>query len=98
VDDLGAGYSGLSSFSQVEPDIVKLDMSLIRGVDASLAKSSLVKAMISLCSDELGVRVVCEGVETTAERDTLQRIGGDLLQGYLFAKPGSGFRGTSIFP
>jgi EAL domain-containing protein (putative c-di-GMP-specific phosphodiesterase class I) len=97
VDDLGAGYSGLSSFSQLEPDVAKLDMSLIRDVDGSTSKASLVKSMISVCVQDLGMRVVCEGVETVGERDTLQRVGADLFQGYLFAKPENTFRRTSIF-
>jgi EAL domain-containing protein (putative c-di-GMP-specific phosphodiesterase class I) len=97
VDDLGAGYSGLSSFSQLEPDVAKLDMSLIRDIDGSSAKASLVRSMISVCAQDLGIRVVCEGVETVGERDTLQRVGADLLQGYLFAKPENGFRRASIF-
>lgn len=97
VDDLGAGYSGLSSFSQLEPDVAKLDMSLIRDIDGSAPKASLVKSMISVCTDDLGIRVVCEGVETVGERDTLERMGADLLQGYLFAKPESTFRRKSIF-
>jgi EAL domain-containing protein (putative c-di-GMP-specific phosphodiesterase class I) len=87
VDDLGAGYAGLSSFSQLEPEIVKLDMSLIRGIDRSTRKASLVRSMISVCARDLGTRVVCEGVETEAERDTLDALGADLLQGYLFGKP-----------
>lgn len=97
VDDLGAGYSGLSSFSQLEPDIVKLDMSLIRDIDGSSSKASLVRSMISVCTQDLGVRVVCEGVETIGERDALARVGADLLQGYLFAKPDRAFRRGSIF-
>lgn len=97
IDDLGAGYSGLSSFSQLEPDVVKLDMSLIRDIDGSSSKASLVRSMISVCTQDLGVRVVCEGVETIGERDTLARVGADLLQGYLFAKPDRGFRKASIF-
>jgi len=97
IDDLGAGYAGLSSFSQLEPDVAKLDMSLVRGIDTSSSKASLVRSMIALCTKELGVRVVCEGVETEAERDTLHQLGADLLQGYLFARPGRDFRGQSIF-
>lgn len=97
VDDLGAGYSGLSSFSQLEPEVVKLDMSLVRDIDGSSAKASLVKSMISVCAHDLGIRVVCEGVETVGERDTLERVGADLLQGYLFAKPEKVFRRASIF-
>ncbi len=97
VDDLGAGYAGLSSFSQLEPELVKLDMSLIRDIDGSSAKASLVKSMISVCTQELGIRVVCDGVETVGERDALHRVGADLLQGFLFAKPDRTFRRTSIF-
>lgn len=87
VDDLGAGYAGLSSFSQLEPEIVKLDMSLIRGIDRSTRKASLVRSMISVCAKDLGTRVVCEGVETESERDALDALGADLLQGYLFGRP-----------
>lgn len=97
IDDLGAGYSGLSSFSQLDPDIVKLDMSLIRDIDGSSSKASLVRSMISVCAEDLGVKVVCEGVETVGERDTLARLGAELLQGFLFAKPENTFRRTSIF-
>lgn len=97
VDDLGAGYAGLSSFSQLEPDIVKLDMSLVRDIDTSASKASLVRSMIQVCTQELGMRVVCEGVETPAERDALEHLGADLLQGYLFGKPERGFRRESIF-
>jgi EAL domain-containing protein (putative c-di-GMP-specific phosphodiesterase class I) len=97
IDDLGAGYAGLSSFSQLEPEIAKLDMSLVRGIDASSRKSSLVRSMISVCRHELGTDVICEGVETDAERDTLQELGADLLQGNLFARPEPHFQ-ASIFP
>ncbi|HEX2877391.1 MAG TPA: EAL domain-containing response regulator [Polyangiaceae bacterium] len=97
VDDLGAGYSGLSSFAQLEPDVAKLDMSLIRDVDGSSSKASLVKSMISVCTQDLGIKVVCEGVETVGERDTLARVGAELYQGYLFAKPENAFRKASIF-
>jgi len=97
VDDLGAGYSGLSSFAQLEPDVAKLDMSLIRDIDGSSSKASLVKSMLSVCTQDLGIRVVCEGVETVGERDTLARVGADLYQGFLFAKPENTFRKASIF-
>ena len=91
VDDLGAGYAGLSSFSQLEPEFVKLDMSLVRGVDASTRKRSVIRAMAQLCTHDLTIEVISEGVETTQERDALTQEGCDLLQGYLFAKPGRGF-------
>lgn len=91
VDDLGAGYAGLSSFSQLEPDIAKLDMSLVRGIDQSPRKASIVRSMIAVCTRELGTGLVCEGVETKAECDTLLGLGADLLQGYLFGRPDRDF-------
>lgn len=90
IDDLGAGYAGLTSFATLQPEIVKLDMSLIRGVDRDSTRQKLVRSMTALCKD-LGMTVVAEGVETTAERDTLTELGCDLLQGYLFARPGRPF-------
>lgn len=97
VDNLGAGYAGLSSFEKLEPDVAKVDMSLIRGVDGSSRKANLVRAMIEVCQKELGAKVVCEGVETERERDTLADLGADLLQGYLFARPGREFKRGRIF-
>ena len=90
VDDLGAGYAGLSSFALLEPEFVKLDMSLIRDVDRSPIKQKLVKSMTTLCQD-MGLHVIAEGVETCAERDAVVDLGCDLLQGFLFARPGPGF-------
>jgi EAL domain-containing protein (putative c-di-GMP-specific phosphodiesterase class I) len=90
VDDLGAGYAGLNSFALLEPDIVKLDMCLVRDVDAAPVKRRLLQGLIEACRD-LGIRVVAEGVETLAERDTLLALGGELLQGYLFAGPDRAF-------
>jgi EAL domain-containing protein (putative c-di-GMP-specific phosphodiesterase class I) len=90
IDDLGAGYAGLTSFAQLEPDIVKLDMSLVRDVDSSLTKRRLIGSMIALCKD-MRILVVGEGVETTKERDVLLELGCDLLQGYLLSRPGPAF-------
>jgi EAL domain-containing protein (putative c-di-GMP-specific phosphodiesterase class I) len=90
VDDLGAGYSGFSTFTQLEPDVVKVDMSLIRGIEGSAMKQRLVGSVVTLCSD-LGILIVGEGIETAGERDALVGLGGDLCQGYLFARPGRGF-------
>jgi EAL domain-containing protein (putative c-di-GMP-specific phosphodiesterase class I) len=90
VDDLGAGYAGLSSFALLEPDIVKLDMTLVRDVDRSNVKQKLVASMTSVCRD-MGLLTVAEGVESRAERDTLIQLGCDLLQGFYFARPGPAF-------
>jgi EAL domain-containing protein (putative c-di-GMP-specific phosphodiesterase class I)/CheY-like chemotaxis protein len=90
IDDLGAGYAGLTSFATLEPEFVKLDMSLVRDVDKNPMKEKLVRSMTLLCKD-LGMMVVAEGVETQSERDLLVALGCDLLQGYLLAKPGRPF-------
>jgi EAL domain-containing protein (putative c-di-GMP-specific phosphodiesterase class I) len=86
VDDLGAGYAGLTSFTLLEPEIVKLDMKLVRDVNRSATKQKVIRSMTSLSKD-MGMRVVAEGVETEAERDTLLALECDLLQGFLFASP-----------
>jgi EAL domain-containing protein (putative c-di-GMP-specific phosphodiesterase class I) len=86
VDDLGAGYAGLASFAHLEPEVVKVDMSLIRGLDRSPMKQKLLSSIVALCQ-ELGIQMIAEGIETEAERETLVALGGDLCQGYLFARP-----------
>lgn len=90
IDDVGAGYAGLSSIASLEPEVMKIDMGLIRDIDVSSTKQKLVGAMASLCV-EMNVMVIAEGVETKTERDTLKRLGCDVMQGYLFAKPGKPF-------
>lgn len=90
VDDLGAGYAGLTCVADLAPDIVKIDMSLVRGVDGDPTRRRLVRAITDL-SAELGIRTVAEGVETVAERDVLAEMGCDLMQGFLFARPAPGF-------
>ncbi len=90
VDDLGAGYAGLTSFALLEPEFVKLDMSLIRDIEKSPTKRKVVRSMVNL-SQDMGMLVVGEGVETIADRDVLVELGCDFLQGYLFAKPAVAF-------
>ena len=90
IDDLGAGYAGLSSFVALEPEIVKLDISLVRGAHQSALKQRLIRSMTGLCA-EMGIRVVAEGVEEREERDCVRDCGCHLAQGYLFAKPGPPF-------
>jgi EAL domain-containing protein (putative c-di-GMP-specific phosphodiesterase class I) len=90
VDDLGAGYAGLTSFATLDPDIVKLDMNLVRGIESSAVKRKLVGSVSSLCR-EMEMLLVAEGVETAAERDVLAELGCDLFQGFLFARPASAF-------
>ncbi len=86
LDDLGAGSSGLAALGAIRPDVVKLDMSLVRGLDTSSARREIVSSLIRL-AHRLGMSVVAEGVETHAERDLLVDLGCDLLQGYLLGRP-----------
>ena len=90
IDDLGAGYAGLSSIATLEPDFVKLDMSLTRDLASSPIRQRLVASMVDACRDT-GMRLVAEGVETVHELAKLSELGCDLLQGYHFARPSADF-------
>lgn len=90
IDDLGAGYAGLTSIAMLEPDFVKLDMSLTRDLASSPVKQRLVASMVQMCND-VGMRLVAEGVETGLELTILRELGCDLLQGYHFARPSPEF-------
>ncbi len=89
VDDLGSGYAGLNTFALLQPDVVKLDMELIRGVDTSTTNAKVVESMTRL-GGELGFEIVAEGIETVAELETLRGLGCGLLQGFLLARPAKG--------
>lgn len=91
IDDLGAGYAGLGSFALLEPEVVKIDMALVRDVDKNPMKKRLIASIASFCRD-MGMLVVGEGVETPAERDALVEVGCGLLQGYLIGRPGKALR------
>lgn len=95
IDDLGEGYSGLTSLARVGPEFVKLDMSLVRGLDRLPTQRHIVRSTVQLCR-VLGAEVIAEGVETEAERDALLELGCELLQGYLFARPAPGFAEPSL--
>lgn len=86
IDDFGAGYAGLGLLSKFQPDIVKLDMALIRDIDTDKVKRTIVRNTLNMLSD-LGIQAVCEGIETVGEYDTLSDLGVTLMQGYLLAKP-----------
>jgi len=87
IDDFGAGYAGLNLLADFQPDLIKLDMALIRGIDQDSVRQILVESTLEMCR-KLGVRVIAEGVETHGELEVLRAMGIELFQGYLFAKPG----------
>jgi len=86
LDDFGAGHSGLNLLAQFAPDVIKLDMELIRGIDASMPRRMIVEAVVRMCA-QMGITIIAEGVETRAELDAIRRLGIDLVQGYLLARP-----------
>jgi EAL domain-containing protein (putative c-di-GMP-specific phosphodiesterase class I) len=86
VDDLGAGYAGLSSFATLEPDYVKLDMSLVHGIHESVLRQRVVRSVLTL-AQELNIRVIAEGVEKEEEFACLHGLGVRYIQGYLIGRP-----------
>jgi EAL domain-containing protein (putative c-di-GMP-specific phosphodiesterase class I) len=86
IDDFGAGFAGLGLLAAFQPDIVKLDMDLIRNIDTDKPKRTIVSHTLSMLRD-LGITPLCEGIETVEEYQCLADLGVSLMQGYLFAKP-----------
>ena len=97
IDDFGAGYAGLNLLAEFQPNIIKLDRKLIQDIDASQPRRSIVRAVLSVCTD-LAITPLAEGVETEAEYRTLRALGIDLFQGYLFARPGFEALPEPVFP
>lgn len=86
IDDFGAGYSGLNLLADFTPDLLKLDMHLVRGIDQDRKRQAIARHGAALAL-ELGIAVIAEGIETADESHALQDLGIDLQQGYLFARP-----------
>ena len=97
LDDFGAGYAGLNLLASFQPDFIKLDMELIRGIGASHARRTIVVGVVAIAR-QLGIAVIAEGVETEDELDTLRATGIHLFQGYLFAKPAVASLPTAWLP
>jgi EAL domain-containing protein (putative c-di-GMP-specific phosphodiesterase class I) len=90
IDDFGTGYSSLKYLQNLPIDTLKIDQSFVRDLDplsgGDSGNGAIVRAIVTL-AQQLGLRVVAEGVETNEELDLLRGLGCDLVQGYLFAKP-----------
>src|SRR5690606_12259076 len=86
IDDLGAGSSGLRTWSELMPDFVKIDRYFVTGIDTDPTKLAFVRSMLAM-GRTLGCQVIAEGVETRAECRELVNLGLDRLQGYLFGRP-----------
>jgi EAL domain-containing protein (putative c-di-GMP-specific phosphodiesterase class I) len=85
VDDAGSGYAGLGSIANLEPDFIKLDISLITGIDTNLIKRNLVETMVNFANEQ-GTRVIAEGVERAEELETVQALGVHFVQGFYLKK------------
>ena len=90
IDDFGTGYSSLKYLQNLPIDTLKIDQTFVRNLDplsdGQTGNGAIVRAIVSL-AQQLGLRVVAEGVETDAEFELLRQLGCDLVQGYLFARP-----------
>ncbi|MGM0631403.1 MAG: EAL domain-containing protein [Pseudomonadota bacterium] len=86
IDDFGAGYAGLNLLADFQPDILKIDMKLIRDVNENKVKQTLVRS-IQKIGEELGIQLIAEGIETENEYKYLRDSGITLMQGYYFQKP-----------
>lgn len=93
LDDFGAGTAGLNALVDVDPDIIKLDMHLIRNIHESGIRQALIRSVLNF-ADALGILVLAEGVETVEEYRYLRGLGIDLYQGFLFARPKVDFLAT----
>ncbi|MDB5971975.1 MAG: signaling protein containing domain [Hydrocarboniphaga sp.] len=97
IDDFGAGYAGLNLLADFQPDLVKIDMSLVRGIQSNGPRQAIVRGIWQVCTD-LGIDVIAEGVETREEYQWFAQLGVRLFQGYLFAKPGFECLPPVLFP
>ena len=86
IDDFGAGYAGLNLLASIQPDILKIDMSLLRGISECGPRQAIVRAIYNMSID-LGIELLAEGVEQESEYKWLRDLGISLYQGYLFGKP-----------
>ncbi|PLS18087.1 EAL domain-containing protein [Bacillus sp. M6-12] len=86
IDDTGAGYASLHTISEIMPDIIKIDRSVIQNIDSNSVKESMLKGLL-LIANEAGAAVVAEGIESEKEAMVLSRNKVDLAQGYYYAKP-----------
>jgi EAL domain-containing protein (putative c-di-GMP-specific phosphodiesterase class I) len=87
IDDFGAGYAGLNLLAEFQPDYIKLDLQLVRGIDSSRVRQVIVKGIKQVC-DELDIKIIAECVETREEYHCLRDAGITLYQGFYFARPG----------
>jgi EAL domain-containing protein (putative c-di-GMP-specific phosphodiesterase class I) len=87
VDDAGAGFASLRHILELAPDVIKLDISIVRDIDTERAHRAVASALVGF-AHEIGTDLIAEGVETVEEAKTLADLGIQVMQGYHFARPG----------
>lgn len=97
IDDFGSGYSGLNLLAYFQPDLIKLDMHLVRDIDRAGPRQAIARGVLQVC-DDLGIEVIAEGVETLGEYTWFRRVGVQLFQGYLLARPAFEALEMPVFP
>ncbi len=86
LDDVGSGYSSLNLIAKLKPQIIKIDMELIHGIDHDSARQVIVQSLVNIAR-EIGAKVLAEGVETYQELETVRNMNIDLVQGYYLGRP-----------
>jgi len=97
IDDFGAGHAGLGLLAKFQPDFIKLDMELVRGIDSSLPRRLIVEGVVRMAA-WLGITVIAEGIETVGELDALRALGIRYMQGFLLARPGLRSLPVAVLP
>ena len=88
LDDYGSGYSNEGNLITLDPDFIKIDISIIRGIESDPNKQEVVRNIVSY-AHQRGMQIVAEGIETAAELRTSRALGADLFQGYFLSRPGA---------
>jgi EAL domain-containing protein (putative c-di-GMP-specific phosphodiesterase class I) len=86
VDDLGAGYAGLNAVALLSPEFIKIDMAMIRGIDMAPRRAKLIRRIVEFAND-VGIKLIAEGIETPQEAEAIAKLGCHLSQGYFFGRP-----------
>lgn len=97
IDDFGAGHAGLGLLARLQTDLVKLDMELVRGIDASQPRRMIVEGIVRMLT-RMGITVIAEGIETETELQVLRDLGVRYMQGYLIARPALQALPTPVLP
>ena len=86
IDDLGAGYAGLNAVALLSPNYIKIDMAMVRGIDQAPQRAKLIRRIVDFAND-VGIRLIAEGIETKQEAAAIEGLGCHLTQGYYYGRP-----------